>query len=574
MNEWSYKLDKVQAQSKMNISSEGDKKVVNISNEPANETEESRVLEINYPELFTKLSEQSEIPVLVPLHSSWFSIYSIHPIEKRFFSAFLSGEGSNERYVRIRNRIFKMFQDNTKNHLSITQCRKCISEDISTIIKIYSFLEHWGLINYKIGVKREIGKLLEKIQQKDLYDIKKGSAVAENSKKAEGVLKEEKDIDKEGGGIDKEQESDDMEKHHGAMMGKGESEQKDVASTEQDNYNLARTYPSMDKYIVVGDSTIPVASTNLSVQKPVTDMLRDSSKHFSLQSNGVVQNSIPSELFCTSCNKLMNISSAEEKIYFSEKGKVVLCVICFNRGKYPSTYSYADFHLLKSRLIRQLWTEKEEMLLIEGIEMYKDDWKAVAEYVKTKTLEQCVLHFLKMGIQDPFLEMKAISFSENKMPFNYTLNPVMSTVAFLASAVHPGVASAAAKAAVNEIYKESLENKSEDGWLNDRLNEIAAVALSSCLSRAHEQKLLEEGKKERLLELLVESEMKRVDLKVSEFTDLARTLKKEREDLEKMRETYRKAHLETRKEIAEVVSKLRKVCDETGKNFEEIFFKE
>ncbi|KAI5167643.1 SWI/SNF related-matrix-associated actin-dependent regulator of chromatin subfamily C [Nematocida sp. AWRm79] len=552
MNEWSYTVDKVTAQSKTKTLSDIDKKVVNISNQVDKEENQSSTVETNYPELFKEIESRNEgsHPVLVPMHSSWFSTEGVHPIERRFFSALLTGQEEVQKYMFTRNTIFKLYQKNTSTYLSITQCRKCVSEDISTLIRIYSFLEHWGLINYKVGVKRDITKMLEKIKQKDLFNIEKGSAAISTA-----LHTPEQTEDKMNGAADDRVNEQMNSQIHSQMYSKGTEDK---------------------KFVTVGESTIPTPAGSASLHKGPTDMLRDLSKHFSLQTNGVNPVQVPVEIECTSCGKSMHVLSVVEKIYFSEKGKLILCQECFNLGRYPSDQAYSSFHILEAGLVRQIWTEKEEMLLVEGIEMYKDDWKAVSEYVKTKTLEQCVLHFLKLGIQDPFLEMEAISFSESKMPFNYTLNPVMSTVAFLASTVHPGVASAAAKAAMHEIRRQAEENKDKpnDTWLNDRLNEIAAIALSSSLGRAQEQKVLEEGKKERLLELLVESEMKRIDLKVNEFTDLARTLRKEREDLEKMRETYRKAHVETRKEIADIVIKVKKICDETGKNFEEIFFKE
>ncbi|KAI5191848.1 SWI/SNF related-matrix-associated actin-dependent regulator of chromatin subfamily C [Nematocida minor] len=554
MNEWSYKVDKAQAKSKMNVVNEVDKKVVNISNEPAKDEGSAVSMETSYPELFKVLDERNEIPILVPLHSAWFSTESVHPIERRFFNSYLENEEDRQKYVATRNTIFKMYQENTASHLSITECRRKVSEDVSTLIKIYSFLEHWGLINYKIGVKRDVGKMLEKIKQRDLFNIQKGSAAADAEAQKKSAHSSDAPVN--------------------TSVHRHSAEPKHTDSISSTHNNFSNSSGDSGRYVTVGESNIPAPNITPSVQKAPADLLHDPSKHFSLQPNGLRQSHIPVDISCTHCSKNMNVLSSEEKIYFSEKGKSVLCLACFSAGNYPSSYSYSDFHILEAGVIRQMWTEKEEMLLVEGIEMYKDDWKAVASYVKTKTLEQCVLHFLKMGIQDPFLEMEAISFSENKMPFNYSLNPVMSTVAFLASVVHPGVASAAAKVAVEEIHRRSQKNSGKEGWLNDRLNEIAVIALTSCLSRAQEQKTLEEGKKERLLELLVESEMKRVDLKVNEFTDLAKTLKKEREDLEKMRETYRKAHLETRKEIAEIVTKVRKICDETGKNFEEVFFKE
>jgi hypothetical protein len=38
------------------------------------------------------------------------------------------------------------------------------------------------------------------------------------------------------------------------------------------------------------------------------------------------------------------------------------------------------------------------------VEKYGENWDKVAEHVATKTREECVLHFLRLPIEEPFLE--------------------------------------------------------------------------------------------------------------------------------------------------------------------------
>lgn len=88
--------------------------------------------------------------------------------------------------------------------------------------------------------------------------------------------------------------------------------------------------------------------------------------------------------------------------------------------------------------------------------MYKDDWNKVCEHVGTRTQDECILKFLQLPIEDPYLEgngsaLGALAYPT--IPFSQSGNPVMSTVAFLASVVDPRVASAAAKAALEEFSK-------------------------------------------------------------------------------------------------------------------------
>lgn len=96
--------------------------------------------------------------------------------------------------------------------------------------------------------------------------------------------------------------------------------------------------------------------------------------------------------------------------------------------------------------------------------MYKDDWNKVCEHVGTRTQDECILKFLQLPIEDPYLEGSASSagaLAYPSIPFSQSGNPVMSTVAFLASVVDPRVASAAAKAALEEFSKMHEETAKE-----------------------------------------------------------------------------------------------------------------
>lgn len=100
------------------------------------------------------------------------------------------------------------------------------------------------------------------------------------------------------------------------------------------------------------------------------------------------------------------------------------------------------------------WTDQETLLLLEGLELHKDDWNKVCEHVGTRTQDECILHFLRLPIEDPYLEDDGGFLGPlgcQPIPFSKSGNPIMSTVAFLASVVDPRVAAAAAKAAMEEF---------------------------------------------------------------------------------------------------------------------------
>merc|ERR1719348_67324 len=86
--------------------------------------------------------------------------------------------------------------------------------------------------------------------------------------------------------------------------------------------------------------------------------------------------------------------------------------------------------------------------------MYKDDWNKVCEHVGSRTQDECILHFLRLPIEDPENGGGALGpLAFQPIPFSSSGNPIMSTVAFLASVVDPRVASSAAKSAMEEFAK-------------------------------------------------------------------------------------------------------------------------
>ena len=57
---------------------------------------------------------------------------------------------------------------------------------------------------------------------------------------------------------------------------------------------------------------------------------------------------------------------------------------------------------------------------LKGLELYKDDWNKVAEHVGTRTQDECILHFLRLPIEDPYVEEGSnILGSMSRVSFRY-----------------------------------------------------------------------------------------------------------------------------------------------------------
>eukprot|EP00741_Cyanophora_paradoxa_P025712 tig00000388_g24813.t1 len=132
------------------------------------------------------------------------------------------------------------------------------------------------------------------------------------------------------------------------------------------------------------------------------------------------------------------------------------------------------------------WTEEETLALLEALETHGERWEEVAAKVGSKTPEQCVLRFVRLPIEEPFLEeqhgraaamgrLRRGEFEERAdyeaapsalvpggpLPFTDTGNPILAQLAFLASAVGPNIAAAAAQAALGAILREMGEAEAQ-----------------------------------------------------------------------------------------------------------------
>jgi len=108
--------------------------------------------------------------------------------------------------------------------------------------------------------------------------------------------------------------------------------------------------------------------------------------------------------------------------------------------------------------------------------MYGEDWQKVAEHVGTRTKEQCIIQFLQLPIEDPYLDSQLSElgpFKYSTLPFSQTDNPIISTLSFLASIINPSVASAAAKAALNQFthnFQNSIDSSSSSSNFKNQSN--------------------------------------------------------------------------------------------------------
>uniref|UniRef100_A0A8C3GBM5 SWI/SNF related BAF chromatin remodeling complex subunit C1b n=1 Tax=Cyclopterus lumpus TaxID=8103 RepID=A0A8C3GBM5_CYCLU len=251
-------------------------------------------------------------------------------------------------------------------------------------------------------------------------------------------------------------------------------------------------------------------------------------------------------------HKPLQVSASQHMLYFPEKSKEKPSD-CQNFGLRSDIYTKKHPKTKGANAGRE-WTEQETLLLLEALEVYRDDWNKVSEHVGSRTQDECILHFLRLPIEDPYLEDSSASLGPlayQPVPFSQSENPVMSTVAFLASVVDPRVASSAAKAALGEKTEGGVHSLFDPGRGDDeesvgrgdvdeargmeqdlvegRVAMAAAAALASAATKAKHLAAVEERKVKSLVALLVETQMKKLEIKLRHFEELETIMDREKE---------------------------------------------
>lgn len=412
------------------------------------------------------LTASGEFPI--PSCSSWFKYEEINEIERRALSEFFPLEPTKfkcpEIYREYRDFMINTFRMRSKEYLTVTTCRRYLTGDITSIMRIHAFLEQWGLINYQVVEGSNFG-----------------------------------------------------------------------ISTPQSTSTAGSLFE------------ISQASQSSNVE---SDVKSPSSLDIFLKSEAPV-------IFCKSCQGECSSAATSTAYYHYPLGKINLCVACYINGKYSPELSSTDFIKIDPSIFTTSnnsnnnniseWTDEDLLKLTEAIEKYSDSgvnmaannvWDAISENVG-KSREACLLQFLKLPTTEllssssgaegssSFFGLAAGS-SFTTFPFSQSENPVLSVLAFLAGHVHPRVAAVASQAALAELSK-------IEGQENVNMQQVAAVAIACASAHAQDLATAESNRITYWRDLLIETQLKKLQLKIESLEELERTVEEERKEIEKQR---------------------------------------
>ncbi|XP_065344355.1 SWI/SNF complex subunit SMARCC2 isoform X2 [Cloeon dipterum] len=306
--------------------------------------------------------------IVIPSYAAWFDYNSIHTVERRAVYEFFNGKNRSktpEIYLAYRNFMVDTYRLNPTEYLTSTACRRNLAGDVCAIMRVHAFLEQWGLVNYQVDAESRP-----------------------------------------------------------TPMGP----------------------PPTSHFHVLADTPSGLAPVN----PPKTPQ--------------------PS-----AAKTLLDLDKKDPKIKTEGEAEAIGTNFGLKLDQY--TKKPAAMRNKTAANMARDWTEQETLMLLEGLELYKDDWNKVCEHVGSRTQDECILHFLRLPIEDPYLEgaedngwLGPLAFQP--IPFSQAGNPIMSTVAFLASVVDPRIASSAAKAAMQEFS--NIRDEVPAALLDAHLQRVAA----------------------------------------------------------------------------------------------------
>lgn len=92
--------------------------------------------------------------IILPSYATWFDMNTINPIEKKALAEFFNGRNRSKTpatYKDYRDFMINTYRLNPIEYLTVTACRRNLAGDVCAIMRVHSFLEQWGLINYQVN---------------------------------------------------------------------------------------------------------------------------------------------------------------------------------------------------------------------------------------------------------------------------------------------------------------------------------------------------------------------------------------------------------------------------------------
>ncbi|KAK6924633.1 SMARCC, C-terminal [Dillenia turbinata] len=280
----------------------------------------------------------------IPSYASWFSWNEIHETERISLKEFFDGSSISRTpkiYKEYRDFIISKYREDPSRRLTFTEIRKCLVGDVCVLMKVFRFLERWGLINFS----------------------------ATSSSFDDAI----------------------------ALVGEGEEKWNIKVEEGPPSGIRVSALPNSLKPVSLPPSLNDIHDTpdSLSQLPPLasySDVFGDlkEQQHKGLACENCGENIDAAHYESAEGNKTICVKCYEDKN--------------FEEGKSADDFNFKE-SIESCGKHGAVWTEAETLLLLESVLKHGDDWELVSQGVKTKTKFDCISRLLQLPFGELMLNL-------------------------------------------------------------------------------------------------------------------------------------------------------------------------
>ena len=465
------------------------------------------------------------MPLYIPASSSWFNFDNIHEIEIKSLPEFFCGKYPSktpETYKEYRNFIINLYRENQNSYLTATVCRRHLAGDACSILRVHAFLEHWGLINFKVDpMIKPTNPFLPKA-----FNFKSPIYVDASTF-----------LVKEGNN-----NSTKMGNNNVILTNKAGEEIRTLFPINNHPESLFRSFFNKNNTVL---NQVNFLTKNYRPKCDLCEELCELDWYITNKTNGKKPFDFNDN---SSENQIPSILSNS-----NEDNILLICENCYEKNEFPNPLTKDDFELsnvfnilmpnekfhtkLKERLENEKWTEEETKKLLDAIDTYDDNWDEIAKVFEGKrSKSDCIIHLMQLPIKENVsfkvtdLNVGTTDVKKPKEEINAVTdqnNPLIGQVIFFAKMFEKYIED-------DKKTEKKPEEENEDLSSTDHLKEVIYKTYAKSIDVSKNLKNDEKNEMRKIMNLLVHIQMKKIELKLNYFEDFEKMIQFQSQQLKTM----------------------------------------
>ena len=530
------------------------------------------------PEILKAMKNNENSPIFLPSCSSWFNFDNINEIEIKSLPEFFCGKYPSktpEVYKAYRNFIINLYRENQNTYLSATTCRRHLAGDACAILRIHAFLEHWGIINFKVDpLLKPTNMFLPKS-----FNFKNPIYIDATSL----LLK------------DNNNNNTNKIGNNNIIIVNNINNQNNQNNSNNSNEN---------------NNSMPETRTLYPINNHPESMFRSffnkNSNMVNHQINFLTKNYRPK---CDLCMNLCDLdwyitkeSAIKNLNNNNNNSSFLICENCYEKNLFPNDLKKDDFELsnifnifepnskttekLSERIEKEKWTKEETKKLIDLIEKFGENWEEIEKHFEgKKTKADCIIHLMQLPIKeniqfkimDNNLPKNEIDNGFNIKPneinaINDQNNPLISQVVFFAKIFEKFINQDAQN---HKEKNNNIELNKKNVDYSDTKNLRKLIYKTYAKTIDNSKKLIKNEKNEmkKYMDLLIYLQMKKIELKLNYFNEFEKMIEFKKNQIKTMESQIVQDRIKLsikRNDLLNLISKIKESQKKNNNNFSNI----